>query len=734
MSITYTQTVPSLPGLMNINSANMFLKTQGTFVQFADKFSDTLYMTFGPSQTDSNVLASNSRVQAPDLQSTSLNVSNGIVTTDATGKLTQRAGLTYDGSLLRIEHDARVVGNLTVQGTLTVLNTQTVLIEDPIVQVGVSNIFDDQDVGFILSANASVFNGSNVALGIIPEQREFVIALTQNSAESTSLNPQTSESINVHVYGNVIASGAFYGDGSHLTGVLSSDTLQDVTTRGATTTDTITVGGLTTSGTINGVSLSDGGVAGLFVGPVRNTGATANVLGYNQATGEIYDTGYSANGGSGSQDLDSVLTNGNVSSQTMHLTSSNIAIDAPNGTINAYSIVGHTLTGVYSAAVNTLNANEIHATDVYVSGNTTFNGPIVSNVEVQGALKLSGIPRRIPASNVLGFDPVTKEVFDTAIATGTLDQVLANGNTASQAIRFTGATAFTTTGSASIKGTGLSTDGSGNFHVTATGEKLVVDGTSAAVRFNSSATQIGLDADSGSVQVTASSNINLYSGGASEPVVSVGSDGNTSMTGDLNVSGNIIGHTLTGVYSGAINTLNTNQINNTNLYNSGTARFRANVNVDGSVIAGDVSTDTLEANVATVKATLTESLDVSGQATFNGVTTVSVLKFTPGGIDPSISSPAATYTGFAAGKLNVSAIGVTYGSATISSVSGTVTGLNITGLSDNAHLYLYVNGSQSFAAPTDGYTYLSTVTGTTKAMYHVFNVGGTIFVDMTRVN
>jgi hypothetical protein len=661
MSLTYTS-LTSSSGLLNVNSAHLNLASQGSYVRFVDKFSDTLHFTFGPSQQTTNVVASSAVVQAPNFQAVNIASSNGVVTTDATGALVVRGGLTYDGATLNIDGDVAVAGNLNVVGTLTVVDTQTILIEDPIVQIGANNIVDTQDVGFILTANSSNL-ATNVAVGYSPTLNggEFVIAQTLSSSESGSqavLNPMTEGSVNVHVYGTLIAN-YLHGDGSNLTGIT---------------------------------------------------------------------------GGSSSSNLQTVMNNGATSDVAMVLTSSGTAIDCPTGTINAYSIVGHTLTGVYSAAVNTLNANEAHITNVYVNGSTTFNGPIVDEVEMSGTLRLSGIGFRAQVSNVLGFDPVTREVFNTDLPAGadsTLDQVLTNGKTTAQAISFTGASAFTTTGSAAINGTVLSTDGSNNFHVNALGKKLVVDGTTAALHLNSSATQIGLDADSGSVKVSAASNVNLYPGGSSTAAVSVKANGDTEMAGNLSVSGNIVGHTLTGVYSGSINTLNTNNIQNTDLVNSGLARFRANVNVDNTVFANEVTSNVVTAPLARLGTAITDSLDVSGSATISGVTTVSVLKFTPGGIDPAAT---ATFTGFSAGKLNVTATGVTYGSATIDSVSGTVTGLNVTGLADNAHLYLYVKGSQTFATPTDGYTYLSAVTGQYKVMYHVFNVGGTVFVDMTKVN
>jgi hypothetical protein len=154
------------------------------------------------------------------------------------------------------------------------------------------------------------------------------------------------------------------------------------------------------------------------------------------------------------------------------------------------------------------------------------------------------------------------------------------------------------------------------------------------------------------------------------------------------------------------------------------------MNVSGNIYSSSINSDVVQGT-----GVLAKNLDVSGSATFDGVTTMSILKFTPGGIDPELTSPIVTYT-VSSNVINITATGVTYGSNTVTSAVGNVTGLNVIDLNPNAHVYLYVQGSQTFVTPTDGYTYLSTPTFpmTGNAMYHVFNIGGKIFVDMTKVN
>ena len=195
----------------------------------------------------------------------------------------------------------------------------------------------------------------------------------------------------------------------------------------------------------------------------------------------------------------------------------------------------------------------------------------------------------------------------------------------------------------------------------------------------------------------------------------------------MNVSGNITAQSFTGNGSALTNvpTVSGLQTVTTNGATTSTA-----VSFTNSGVAVSVPNGSVQAN-----GVLASTLDVTGSATFNGVTTVSVLKFTPGGVDPDDAPPAvAQYTGITSNIININMTGVTYGSNTVTNAVGNVNGLSVTGLAANAHLYLYVNGTQTFVTPTDGYTYLSKALGLNKVVYHVFKIGGTTFVDMTSVN
>jgi DNA-binding beta-propeller fold protein YncE len=356
--------------------------------------------------------------------------------------------------------------------------------------------------------------------------------------------------------------------------------------------------------------------------------------------------------------------------------------------VAAGNIIASTLTATVSAAIDTLNTNEAHIADLYVAGeNVQFLGPTVNmdgnlfantvttgdvttgtletsgDVTLGGKLYLTGLDHETTASNILGYNPLTNEVFDTEIPAGSttsnLQTVTDNGATTNKTLVLTNAT--------------------------------------------------GLQAS-----------------------------GNISVSGTVSAQ-NIVGNTITGVQSGAINVLNTNELHVADMYAVGRNInfYGPTVNMNGNLVARTVTTDVLTANtvvapVAQIDATLTKSLDVSGPATFNGVTTVSVLKFTPGGIDPALTAPTVSAT-VSGGVIQLDANGAVYGSNTLTS-AGTITGFNVSNLSDGSHVYEYVKGV-TIVALSDANTYLSKVTGSgINVMFHVFNVGGTIFIDSTKVN
>jgi hypothetical protein len=126
-------------------------------------------------------------------------------------------GLTVSGNSL-------FYGNLEVRGNTTYLSTQNLLVEDPILALAANNMSSSLDTGVVL-----VYQGeSNVAFGYRGASNEFIISHTLSSPNDSELIPDTSNVINVHVYGNVTAD-KYIGDGTTLTGIaLETDMISNV--------------------------------------------------------------------------------------------------------------------------------------------------------------------------------------------------------------------------------------------------------------------------------------------------------------------------------------------------------------------------------------------------------------------------------------------------------------------------------------------------------------------------
>src|SRR5210317_848313 len=121
---------------------------------------------------------------------------------------------TFTGGLT-VSKDTLIYGNLEVRGNTTYLSTQNLLVEDPILALGANNTSSSLDTGLIIL----VYQGnSNVAFGYRGASNEFIISHTLSSPDDSELIPDTSNAINVHVYGNVTAD-YFIGDGSLLSNI-----------------------------------------------------------------------------------------------------------------------------------------------------------------------------------------------------------------------------------------------------------------------------------------------------------------------------------------------------------------------------------------------------------------------------------------------------------------------------------------------------------------------------------
>ena len=100
-----------------------------------------------------------------------------------------------------IKKDLVVHGNTTINGVLTVINTENLSITDAIIELGRNNTSGDTtlDLGLLLNRP-----GSNVAIGFLEGTDELVFAYTDTSADSKTITPLTSETLDVHVYGRIL--------------------------------------------------------------------------------------------------------------------------------------------------------------------------------------------------------------------------------------------------------------------------------------------------------------------------------------------------------------------------------------------------------------------------------------------------------------------------------------------------------------------------------------------------
>ena len=94
-----------------------------------------------------------------------------------------------------ISENVVIGGDLNVMGTVTTIDTTNLTIKDAIVELGKGNL--DSDMGIIMDRT-----GTNVTMGYIENDEEFIIAYTDSNANDSNIIP-SSNSINTHIYGNL---------------------------------------------------------------------------------------------------------------------------------------------------------------------------------------------------------------------------------------------------------------------------------------------------------------------------------------------------------------------------------------------------------------------------------------------------------------------------------------------------------------------------------------------------
>jgi hypothetical protein len=99
---------------------------------------------------------------------------------------------------LRVTGDARVSGNLEVTGVVTSIRTENVVMDDAIIELANNNTLGTTDMGVIMTKP-----GTNVGLGYRGHENEFMVGFTQSDASGLDLVPDTSNLIQMKVYGDL---------------------------------------------------------------------------------------------------------------------------------------------------------------------------------------------------------------------------------------------------------------------------------------------------------------------------------------------------------------------------------------------------------------------------------------------------------------------------------------------------------------------------------------------------
>ena len=103
-------------------------------------------------------------------------------------------------NVLVVTGNVSLDGNLTINGGLTTISTENLKVKDAIIELGANNTSGDTtlDLGLIMTRP-----DSNVTIGFQEGVGELVLAYTESSADSNTITPITSETLDVHVYGRV---------------------------------------------------------------------------------------------------------------------------------------------------------------------------------------------------------------------------------------------------------------------------------------------------------------------------------------------------------------------------------------------------------------------------------------------------------------------------------------------------------------------------------------------------
>jgi hypothetical protein len=339
------------------------------------------------------------------------------------------------------------------------------LVEDPILALGANNTSSSLDTGLIVL----VYQGdSNVAFGYRGASNEFIISHTLSSPNDAELIPDTSNSINVHVYGDVTAD-SFIGDGGLLSNIASN--LHQIALNGNTTSETIILDGdITGLSVTNNVLVGGNVTASSFIGDggllsniasnlhqiALNGNVTTETIYLNNAVtglevdanvvvgGNVTANTFLGDGGLLSNiaaTLQEVSDNGNVTSNTILLTNTDVGLVA-TGNVEAARFIGD---GSYLTGISTVSNLE----GIVNNGNVSSNTIQLTNADV--GLKATG---NIEANYFVGDGSrLTGITGGGGGGSSNLEDIVLNGNVTSQTIHIQNTVSLTTTGNVGIANT-----------------------------------------------------------------------------------------------------------------------------------------------------------------------------------------------------------------------------------------------------------------------------------------
>jgi hypothetical protein len=116
--------------------------------------------------------------------------------------LFKNGNVIVENGFLKIYGDMNVYGNIAITESATYTSVENLVVSNAVIQMGTGND-GSFDTGILMIDNPSM---SNIIAGYIHNQNEFVLGRTFGSPETQEFGVDTSNTMNLHVYGNVFTS------------------------------------------------------------------------------------------------------------------------------------------------------------------------------------------------------------------------------------------------------------------------------------------------------------------------------------------------------------------------------------------------------------------------------------------------------------------------------------------------------------------------------------------------